>query len=394
MDCSKRSAMAGIPDDALVEILSLLPAKFLCRSNLETPISSSSSEDWSSDYCVSVDGQHYVSDDSNNCSGEDSDSFSCEDTDKSGSIDKNSPPGVHGHFINLLGKPASLVDASFSFLKSNPRIGTITLLDSCGGLLLLGNVRDMDMCDNETPGYIVCNPATERWALVPSSGCIWTALEEPLFEEEPLVRDDTRCDWQKTNVATYLTFDPAISQHFQLIEFCHTSELGTVHTYSSETGLWNDRTRQRREWKRGGKWEMHKTITSMSGSIFFNKMLHLVIIPRKGRELIAAIDGEGKTCKTIRWLENHSVPVFVGESKGLLHCVSVSGHPEGNSCNMTELSMWVLEDYCAEEWKLKHTVSFQSFLEKRVASLAQTTMWLPFVQITIWFSLFSTGTTN
>ncbi|KAK3126577.1 hypothetical protein QOZ80_7AG0558730 [Eleusine coracana subsp. coracana] len=215
----------------------------------------------------------------------------------------------------------------------------------------------MDMCDNETPGYIVCNPATERWALVPSSGCIWTALEEPLFEDS----DD---DGAETNVATYLIFDPAISQHFQLIEFCHTSELGTVHTYSSETGLWNDRTRQRREWKRGGKWEMHKTITSMSGSIFFNKMLHLVIIPRKGRELIAAIDGEGKTCKTIRWLENHSVPVFVGESKGLLHCVSVSGHPEGNSCNMTELSMWVLEDYCAEEWKLKHTVSFSEFFGK------------------------------
>jgi hypothetical protein len=32
MGCSKRNVVAGLPDDALVEILFRLPAKYLCRS--------------------------------------------------------------------------------------------------------------------------------------------------------------------------------------------------------------------------------------------------------------------------------------------------------------------------------------------------------------------------
>ena len=39
---------------------------------------------------------------------------------------------------------------------------------SCNGLLLFGHRRDSDSYDSL--GYIVCNPATEQWVTVPSSG--------------------------------------------------------------------------------------------------------------------------------------------------------------------------------------------------------------------------------
>jgi hypothetical protein len=74
--------------------------------------------------------------------------------------------------------------------------------------------------------------------------------------------------------------------------------------------------------------------------------------------LIAVVNGQGRTHKIIQWLENRGFPVFVGQSKGLLHCLSVTGHPDDSSCHMTELFIWVLEDYNAEQWNLKHTVSF------------------------------------
>ena len=105
----------------------------------------------------------------------------------------------------------------------------------------------------------------------------------------------------------------------------------------------------------------------MRGSTLFNKLLHLIVSPCSiGPELIAAIDGKGKTRKVLHWGQNHGFPVFVGQSKGLLHCLSVSGYPDGNSGHVTELSAWVLEDYDAEEWKLKHTELFGAVWEKQL----------------------------
>ncbi|TVU41220.1 hypothetical protein EJB05_14721, partial [Eragrostis curvula] len=394
MDCPNRSAVAGLPDDALADILSRLPAKFLCRSkcvskpwrdliadrlrckklpqtlagflygSLETE-DSDSGEDWSTDDCYSAEGQHYISDDINgssdedghncraedgngsgssnknltsdinghfidNCSGEVSHNCRGEDGDGSGSSDKNLTSDTHGHFIDLLGRPAPLVDPSFSFLRKMSGIGSITLLDSCGGLVLLGNHRDSDM--TSTPGYVVCNPATEHLVLVPSSRFVWISMEELLFNSDD--DDEGPC------VATYLIFDPAISLHFQLIEFCHTPKKAVVNTYSSETASWTDWSGQLKQWKRRGKWNMFRTISSMRDSMVFNKMLHLIVSPRKGPELIAAIDGEGKTCKIIPLLENREWnmkhTVSFSELFGKVTCKFgsdynvVSIHPEHN----------------------------------------------------------------
>ena len=50
---------------------------------------------------------------------------------------------------------------------------------------------------SRTISYIVCNPATEQWAAVPS--------------------EHTPADKHDGARRTYLVFDPAVSSHFQLV---------------------------------------------------------------------------------------------------------------------------------------------------------------------------------
>ena len=47
--------------------------------------------------------------------------------------------------------------------------------------------------------------------------------------------------------------------------------------------------------------------------------------------------------------------VFVGQSQGQLHYMS---QHRDNTRQMTELSIWALQDYGTEEWVLKHSASF------------------------------------
>jgi hypothetical protein len=69
------------------------------------------------------------------------------------------------------------------------------------------------------------------------------------------------------------------------------------------------------------------------------------------------VDGEGKRCRVIRWPEKHRFgnAAFIGQSQGRLHCISGlrKQNVEGNVFQMTGLSVWILEDYDAEEWVLK-----------------------------------------
>ncbi|CAN6203244.1 unnamed protein product [Urochloa humidicola] len=388
MGCSKRGAVAGIPDDALVEILSRLPAKFLCRSKCiskawcgliadrlrcrKLPLTlegffhgcvyESRNEDRDDSFFGCCDGSGSGSESNSEDGSEDDVEGGSENNSKSCNEDGGEGGGCKdksGYFINLLGESVPLVDPSFSLLRKQPEIKNFTLLDSCNGLLLFGQRWCSDAGD--TTSYIVYNPATEHWVPVPSSG----------FSSNPLEYYDSDDDDEESCVLTYLIFDPVISSHFHLIEFCHNSEVALLQTYSSETERWGEKSRERRRWKKGGKWDMHKTMTSMRGSTIFNKMLHLIVSPSStGPELIAAIDGKGKAHKVIHWVEDHGFPVFVGQSRGLLHCLSVSGHPDENSCHMTELSVWVLEDYDAEKWNLKHTVSFSELFGKKSCQFA------------------------
>uniref|UniRef100_A0A0A9D035 F-box protein At3g26010-like beta-propeller domain-containing protein n=1 Tax=Arundo donax TaxID=35708 RepID=A0A0A9D035_ARUDO len=189
---------------------------------------------------------------------------------------------------------------------------------------------------------------------VPSSG--WNS--SPSKEEEDKVDDD-----MGESEHTYLIFDPAVSPHFELVlflqKFSIDDEVG-VHTYSSETRAWTDRGSERGQSEEGGESQQlgsFGAVASTLGSAFVNGMLHLTVYHiQRDRELIVAIDGEGKTRRVICWPEDRaccwSEPAFVGQSQGRLHCMSE--HLEGNSAWIT---FWVLQDYDTQEWVMKHSIS-------------------------------------
>ncbi|CAN6357158.1 unnamed protein product [Urochloa humidicola] len=168
----KRTAAAAaaatqLPDDALVEILSRLPARCLCRSK-----------------CVStawrdlIAGRLRCTNLPQNLEG--FFYFFDGDHDKhdGGDSSNDDAPVAYGHFIDTLGKPAPL--ASFSFLWNVPGVQEFGLQSSCNGLLLFTHRRAGDTYNSL--GYLVCNPATGHWAAVPSSG--W----EPISMSEDEIR--------------------------------------------------------------------------------------------------------------------------------------------------------------------------------------------------------------
>ncbi|OEL28195.1 hypothetical protein BAE44_0010786 [Dichanthelium oligosanthes] len=335
-------AVARLPDDALMEILSRLNAKSLCRSK-----------------CVSKPWRDLIADGLRcknlpqtlqgflyfNGGNGDGNSEGNDNGNLVSSRTKRLPRPNYGHFINLLGESVPLLDSSFTFMKEQLEAEAIKLLDSCNGLLLFGQRGGSDTFDSW--GYIVCNPVTEQWVAVPSSG-----LTPPPPEEG---EEDSEND-----VHTFLLFDPSVSPYFRLVQFWqdgYRENVEGVRTYSSESGLWSDRSN---EWHEGAgrwsyRWSYYGAIgsSSLNGSVFVNGMLHFLFYRFASEEFeIVAVDVQGKTCNVICWPNKHlhDNAAFIGKSQGHLHCISGLGKPG--------ISIWVLQDYDAEEWVLKHSVSF------------------------------------
>ncbi|TKW30879.1 hypothetical protein SEVIR_2G067100v4 [Setaria viridis] len=315
MDCPKtkgiEAAVACLPDDALEGILSRLRAKPLLRFK-----------------CVSKAWCGLIAD-----------RLRCRKFPQNlvgffiGGRGEN-----FGDFIDLSGRPVPLVDPSFSFLTNSQEIEKIVLLGSCNGLVLFGHRRVSDNYD--TLGYIVCNPTTEQWVTVPSSG--WTPWEDSEDEEN---QDDVQAE----RLDTYLIFDPAVSPHFQLVQLLSLDlyDLEEVHTFSSVTGAWRQHEGiHGQAWKQWGSMAM-----AISVACAFNGMLHMSIhFHDSNLNMIVAVDGEGEPFKTMHWPDDSGrVVFFVGQSQGHLHCMSVH---TGDLVQMTQLSIWVLEDYDAEKWVL------------------------------------------
>ncbi|KAJ1261287.1 hypothetical protein BS78_09G017200 [Paspalum vaginatum] len=330
---TKRGAGAAaslfLPDDAVEEILSRVPAKSLCRFKCV-------SKGWRgliSDLLrrkqlpQTLEGFFY---------------YAYSDDGYGGS-----PRVVQWRFINTLGRSVTLVDPSFSFLLEQlTRTESIGLVQSCNGLLLFGRKRILDKY--YSLGYMVCNPATEQWASVPSSG--WTPFEYPGLSDS---EEDDSGTGHRDFTVTYLIFDPAVSSHFQLVQFGldWTSNVRSCNTYSSETGVWS---------KAASKWDLHDGTMSVVGSAFVCGMLHLsTTLFYTGQQLIVAVDGEGRKCRTMSWSEDHGDAVFIGQSQGRLHYMT---QPDNNNSDTPELCVWVLEYYEAEKWVLKHRVSLLQLL--------------------------------
>jgi hypothetical protein len=99
-------------------------------------------------------------------------------------------PKTARYFINIPGKCYHLIDPSLSFL---PKCERLDIMDCCNGLLLC---RWYDISsEGDRFSYVVCNPATTKWTVLPGSG--------KATKEVGAVR---------------LGFDPALSSHFHVFE--------------------------------------------------------------------------------------------------------------------------------------------------------------------------------
>ena len=277
------------------------------------------------------------------------------------------PRQEFGQFASLVRTPTvPVIDPSFSFIaKVLPWTDHIFLLDSRNGLLLFGHLApDAD----DTPpdlGFIVCNPATEQWVAVPGCGC---------------VDDDLSLILLTTHVS--LLFDPAQSSHFHLVLFWDDLDidgttLTTVHTYSSEAGVWSHSEND--DWseeERQGPWEWWRRrdiftdSSSLCGSsrALVDGLLYLIL----GRDRILRVDAQGKTRRVIAapsvHVDSETYVVFVGQSQGLLHCIVEEGHEGVPSLLASDdpgmrwsygLSVWVLQGSGTQQWTFKHRMTNQ-----------------------------------
>ncbi|CAN6203256.1 unnamed protein product [Urochloa humidicola] len=327
---NKSGAVAGIPDDPLAEILSRVPAKDLRRSK-----------------CVSKGWRDLIDDPLHR---------------------KKLPQTLHGFFpsypaesflqsgrsfINVIPGSPPPFDPSFACLKKEPAIQRIWLWGSCSGLLLFSHHRHGSL---RHLGYIVFNPATEQWAAVPS-------------QHTPV---DKHCGLTHA----FLVFDPAVSSHFQLVIFCEEErKMCTVHSYSSETGMWkHSKIDWTEEVKRLG--QLKRWVPQISGGdshgALFKGMLYLIL----SNDQIAEVDLDGKTQRiipappSVGRQSTHYHSIFIGQSQGQLHCINqerwardipselssrVYTRNFDDDCNL--LSIWVLEDRDTLKWVLKHSVN-------------------------------------
>ncbi|CAN6304530.1 unnamed protein product [Urochloa humidicola] len=208
-------------------------------------------------------------------------------------------------------------DPSLSFL---PGYRYIRPTDSSGGLLLCScwkvNPRDEH-------NSAVCNPAADKWVVLP---------------EAP---DDLR------SISTIrLCFDPAISSHFHVFQFLEEDQYGYItglNIYSSVTGAWSH--------KEIG-WD--DVVPVDSRGVFMNGILHLL----SHESTVLTVDTEGKTLRTIPVLECMGfenfwkrVVAFLGQSQGRLCYMNTRKHIT------SKISVWILEDYSAGLWVFKYNIS-------------------------------------
>ncbi|CAL5095945.1 unnamed protein product [Urochloa decumbens] len=264
------------------------------------------------------------------------------------------PSGYAPRFVNASGRGRAMVDPSLSFLPPSHR--DMTIVDSCNGLLLCCRLNPR----GDVSCYFVCNPATRRWIELPGS----EATMNPSL-----------------SAAIRLGFDTAVSSHFKVFcvhnekDFAVLDRRTEAGIYSSETGAWTYRQIE---------WDDAAIVNGSSKSVFFNGTLHLTTLdpllssvdfPEVDTLHLTTLDSflssvefpeeeddtlhlttlesslvtvgmDGKTWRRIPTPRNFD---FIGASQGHLYGVYKDYRHE--------VSVWVLEDYAGQEWKLKHTIT-------------------------------------
>uniref|UniRef100_M8CAL0 Uncharacterized protein n=1 Tax=Aegilops tauschii TaxID=37682 RepID=M8CAL0_AEGTA len=302
-----RTAVERLTDDLLVEILSRVPVKSLCRFKCV------------SNHCLAlIDHPEHRKKLPQTPAG-----FFYGSAITSDWLLK-SPV----HFTDFPGRRSPPFDTSCTFLPDHRRV---ELLDCCNGLLLC---RWYDVsAQGDEFHYIVCNPATEKWVVLPDSG---KAASEV--------------------ATTRLGFDSAVSMHFYVFELVNEQEffwdpdIVGVAVYSSETGGWVYKEK---------KWNSQiRLIDHRFASVFLNGYLHFEADCRGSSPCLAVVDTEGET-----WM-NFGFPDglfdgFIQRSQGRLHYANFQGDEDGS----TTLVVYVLENYQSKEWILKHSVEIPYIFE-------------------------------
>uniref|UniRef100_A0ACD5UF77 Uncharacterized protein n=1 Tax=Avena sativa TaxID=4498 RepID=A0ACD5UF77_AVESA len=236
---------------------------------------------------------------------------------------KNRFPSSARYFTNVSGEGEPLINPALSFL---PRYDSLDILDGCNGLLLC---RCWKPTDPKTLDYVVCNPITEKWVLVPAT------------------------EWSSKVDVARLGFEPSVASHFYVFEFIDEEAWGIPESeqsdffgcieqlaiYSSKTGVWRHHSLKFFEFE----------VPKNSTSIFLNGILHFSI----SYHMMVAIDVEGSDWTVVgipmpaKYEVEHGDAIFLSQRQlYATDCTAGSG-----------LSVWALEDLDREKWTLKHNVS-------------------------------------
>ncbi|KAL6853889.1 hypothetical protein ACP4OV_019918 [Aristida adscensionis] len=281
----ERNPAANLPEELVVEILSWLPARSVCRFR-----------------CVSRSWRDLISHPAvrrrlaQPASGYFVQPRAADDDDDGAAA----APGSYWSFTALhptVGSPPPpAFNPAFPFLPATYPRNRMELLDSCNGLLLLRCRRAAGHppAPATAPFYVVCNPTTQEWLEIPlppasshatppaapAEPLLWPAappqwpLELPLWPDAappwPLelpLWPDAAPPWPldlhdldlglhvqqpinpRRTLSATLAFDPAVSPHFSVVELVERDEDDLVavglrrkapalEVYSSETGRW------------------------------------------------------------------------------------------------------------------------------------------------------------
>uniref|UniRef100_A0A8R7K4K7 F-box protein At3g26010-like beta-propeller domain-containing protein n=2 Tax=Triticum urartu TaxID=4572 RepID=A0A8R7K4K7_TRIUA len=207
----------------------------------------------------------------------------------------------------------------------------------CDGLLLCS-------CWNsyleEERDYVVCNPATKEWIVLP-----------------PVVFPSHDKVWSyplKVTPFVHLGFDAAVPSHFAVFATPSNVDYDSeeVGIYSSKTGHW---TYMQSKWA-----SVDYVDHARSARVFLNGTMHLITLCKS----IFTVNVEGKVWREIQMpdyissdvndmdsdTDDMSSDVYIGRSQGQLYLWHI------DHLHDCQLHIWVLEDYVTGKWTLKHTV--------------------------------------
>ncbi|XBI03530.1 hypothetical protein VPH35_131933 [Triticum aestivum] len=271
------TAAERLTDDVIVEILSRVPAKSLCRFKCV-----------SNHWLTLIDHPDHRKKLPQTLAGFFYSSTPATTLNASRALYVWRLPKSSPHFANVSGRSYPPIDTSFSFLPNHRHMD---LLDCCGGLLLF---RWHSVGGDESR-YIVRNPAREDWVMLP---------------------EHSQAEAWKVSIVR-MGFDLAVSSHFYvfvLMDYVRRESytIAAVDVYSSETRRWVCKERG-----------LNESIGHLGGqyqsTVFLKGCLHFIACGSRPSPIcVAAMDTEGKTSTTFR------IPSFVPngilqQSQGCLH---------------------------------------------------------------------------